>query len=60
MKERKGNESGIHVVGYVEDELKRIVFDLSKTHAERVMAEAMLILLARTASKSIPTRPEGT
>ena len=52
MKKRKANEAGIHVVGFVEDELARIVEgnNLSGTrHADRVMAEALLILLARTA-----------
>jgi hypothetical protein len=49
---RKANEAGIHVVGYVESELARIVESnnaLGTTHAERVIAEALLILLKRSA-----------
>jgi hypothetical protein len=52
-KKRKANEAGIHVVGYVEEELTRIA-DRSTgfcTHTERVFAEALLILLKRTATK---------
>jgi hypothetical protein len=48
---RKANEARIHVVGYVEDELKRIAerrTDLVSSHSERVFAEALLILLTRT------------
>jgi hypothetical protein len=48
---RKANEAGIHVAGYVEDELARIVEtnNLTTTHPERVFAEALLILLKRSA-----------
>lgn len=43
---RKSNEVGLHVVGYVEEELRRIVGGVD--HRDRVFAEALLILLQRT------------
>jgi hypothetical protein len=51
-KKRKANEAGIHVVGYVEDELARIIENHGHgtiSHKDRVFAEALLILLKRTA-----------
>lgn len=54
MAKRKQNEAGIHVEGYVESELERIAAGDNldgTTHAQRVMAEAILLLLKRTAER---------
>ena len=56
QKKRKANEAGLHVVGYVEAELTRIIESTNAdgtSHRERVFAEALLILLERTSDREI-------